>query len=98
MPNVFEQNTFEKAKALLKTCHRGELRDHAFGDREVFWMQGETEVASGYFGGTTQEVYIHEEFGGGSFQDHEALELAEQGSDVIITRNDETGPDYYGGP
>jgi hypothetical protein len=51
--------TLDEAKTLLDACEREELRDHAFGDREVSWFRkgvtdarGERiEVASGYQGG-----------------------------------------------
>lgn len=102
--NVFDQDaeprnglTFEEAKDLLRKCERRELRDHAFGDREVCWMMGDDEVAEGYFGGSTRNVYIHEEYGGGTFDGIDAKALVECGSSASFERNDETGPDYYGG-
>jgi len=42
--------TLNKAKVLLSTAVRSELRDHAFGDREIYWDVNGKEVASGYFG------------------------------------------------
>jgi hypothetical protein len=96
--NVFEQNDFEAARRLLQGCVRTELRDHAFCDREIFWTQGQQEVATGYFGGSTQSIDIHTEFGGGHFIDEEAVALVDLGVEGVISRNDETGPDYYGGP
>jgi hypothetical protein len=90
--------TFEEAMKLLGSCKRYESRDHYFNDREVYWSRGDSEVAEGYFGGGSGSVYIHEEFGGGSFIGEEARELATRGSDPEIGRNDETGPDFYAGP
>jgi len=92
-----EPMTFERASNLLGVCTRYESRDHAFGDREVFWRRGEVEVADGYFGGGDAEVFIHEDFGGGAFKGDEARRLAERGSMVVLGRNDETGPDEYRG-
>jgi len=90
--------TFEEAKNLLGMCKRYESRDHAFNDREVYWRRNGEEVADGYFGGGTGEVYIHEEFGGGTFIGEEARALVARGIDPEIGRNDETGPDFYAGP
>jgi hypothetical protein len=47
-----------QAVLLLQNTVRDELKDHAFGDREVFWMKSGIEVASGYFSGDTREVFI----------------------------------------
>lgn len=98
--NVFENTplTLQDAIKLLGRCTRYESRDHAFGDREVFWrdIDGE-EVADGYFGGGSANVYIHEQFGGGAFEGSDARNLVQCGRDSVIGRNDETGPDYYEG-
>lgn len=80
------------AKTELNMCERQELRDHAFGDVEIFWMRGEEEWASGYFGGGTAEVYLPE---GISFKGSEAHELRRCGTRGVISRNDETGPDEF---
>jgi hypothetical protein len=92
-----EPMTFEQAKNLLGMCKRFELRDHAFGDREVYWKREDVEVGEGYFGGGSSEVYINEEFGGVTFRGEEARALSKCGIDVTIGRNDETGPDIYRG-
>ena len=92
-----EPMSFAEAKNLLGLCKRLENRDHYFSDREVFWVRGDVEVAEGYFGGGDASVYIHEEFGGRSFHGQEALDLSKVASIVEIGRNDETGPDEYGG-
>jgi len=90
--------TFEEASNLLGMCQRFESRDHAFNEREVFWRRGENEVADGYFGGGSAEVFIAADFGGGVFKGDEARKLAERGTNPVIGRNDETGPDEYRGP
>lgn len=100
--NVFDQpepelDDFKRAKEFLQGCQRLELRDHAFGDREITWMIGDEEVAGGYFGGGDKEVWIHEDHGGGLFHGTKARQLAVCGRDPIIGRNDETGPDEYEG-
>ncbi len=83
--------TLDEAKALLATCERDELRDHAFGDCEVYWMKGETEIASGYFGGEDAEVHIGETV----FIGVAAGELRTLGMRGFVERNDSTGPDTY---
>lgn len=81
-----------QAKEVLNGCVRDELRDHAFGDVEVFWMRDGEEIASGYFGGGTRQVYLA---GGNTFNDAEALELKMCGTSGVVNRNDETGPDTF---
>lgn len=103
--NVFDQPepntgpmTLEYASNLLGMCKRFELRDHAFGDRELCWFREEVEVADGYFGSGGCEVHIHAEFGGGgSFIGEAAKQLATRGKEAVYERNDETGPDDYRG-
>lgn len=85
--------TFQEAKDLLNTCQRTELRDHAFGDREVYWYKDEEVVADGYFGGTG--VSMVDIIDGGTFQGKEARELALCGTLAEVKRNDSTGPDDY---
>ena len=79
--------TFEQAKALLNDCERDELRDHAFGDAEVYWMLSGEEVASGYFGIEAQEVYVN----GLVFRGDEARELRQCGTCGRVERNDAAG-------
>lgn len=90
----------EEAKHYLSQFKRIELRDHAFSDREIEWLDssGNTK-AYGYFGGAECSVAIGD---GGAprfdFIGDAAKELAECGSEVVIGRNDTCGPDIYGGP
>lgn len=88
--------TFQEAHNLLSQCYRDELRDHAFGDREVTWRrQDGTEVAYGYFG-ESASVSIRNLQGADSlFEDNEARRLSVVGPVGTIERNDETGPDNY---
>jgi hypothetical protein len=89
--------TLNEAKALLSTTKRSELRDHAFGDCEVYWeREGETaelgnEVAYGYFGGDGAQVTIGE----AHFTHEEARQLRQCGSLGAVGRNDSTGPATY---
>ena len=103
--------TYEEAAELLSGCVRDELRDHAFGDAEVYWLHNGLEVGFGYFG-KEAEVSI---WGCGPnlpiagtdppvscplstamhFTGSEALKLWKCGSRVVISRNDETGPDEF---
>ena len=79
--------TLEQAKNELKDTVRHELRDHAFGDREVTWMRGENELASGYFGSSGSEVSV----GGVGFDGADARALLECGT-LSVSRNDSSGP------
>lgn len=94
----------KEAKDILNTCERQELRDHAFGDVEVFWirecqeMQQDEEVATGYFGGGSASVSValpgtQDQFA--HFEGSEARELKACGAVGHISRNDETGPDVF---
>jgi hypothetical protein len=82
---------FETAKTFLNNSVRSELRDHAFGDVEMFWSRGKEEVGTGYFGGGTSEVYVQ----GTTFTGQEAHDLRKCGVEGEIHRNDETGPDLF---
>lgn len=81
-----------EAKALLDTCIREELRDHAFGDVEMFWNKDGVPIASGYFGGVYADVCINHK---SSFKNDEARELRNCGTEGHIERNDETGPTEF---
>jgi len=53
-----------EAKKLLSSTVRGELRDHAFGDREVTWFVVKdglivAQAAEGYFGGGSSGVSVY---------------------------------------
>lgn len=101
--------TFEQAKHLLSLAEREELRDHAFGDAEVYWFapfQGRrVEVACGFFGGGHNGVSLYnlrkmaldepEYETVGDFKDEDARELRKCGKLGRVDRNDETGPDDY---
>lgn len=85
--------TLDEAKALLATCVRSELRDHYFGDAEVYWEKDGAEIAVGYFGETAQIVFE----GAARFDGDEARELRRCGTKGTYERNDSTGPDTYRG-
>lgn len=91
----------EYAKTLLRGCVRAELRDHAFGDAEVFWIdEHKREVATGYFGGDDSSVTVNdlEDETGQTFyffKGEDARALRECGTEGPISRNDETGPDEF---
>lgn len=89
--------TYAEAYKLLCEASRHEVRDHVFGDREVYWKLGELEIADGYFGGGSAEVHITYEEDGTSFRGEDARQLVECGREVHISRNDTTGPDHYVG-
>ena len=81
--------SFEEVQKILGTCERGENRDHAFGDREVYWSREGEDLAFGYFGGGTAVVGLDAE-GEASFSGDEAFELLKCGATVVIERNDST--------
>lgn len=80
--------TLPEAAEILASCERYELLDHAFGGREVDWINEDGHIASGYFSGYTFSVSI----GKSDFSGPEALYLVTIGKRVHIDRNVETGP------
>ena len=91
--------TLDEAKDRLNACVRESLVDHAFSDAEIYWMDGETEVAVGYFGLDARGVTI----GDARFVDDEASELLSCGRrgrvgakrrarEPPLTLDDLTGP------
>lgn len=88
---------FADARALLESCTRNELRDHAFGDTEISWMKDGREVAGGYFSGRNADVWIRvdEDSTIVGFEDMEARQLRDYGIPGQIFRNDETGPKEF---
>lgn len=79
------------AKTLLNTAQRDELRDHAFGDCEVYWSKDNDDIAAGYFGSDEESVQI----GSVVFTGADARALRQCGSTGRVGRNDSTGPDEY---
>jgi len=99
---------FERAILLLKDKYRHELRDHAFGDREIWWTTipdpNGQEVADGYIAGINNAsvgVQLNAPHIGGEDQDwtsfagEQALYLSSLGIRCSVSRNDETGPERY---
>lgn len=82
-----------EAKELLDSCDRSELRDHAFGDVEVFWSKDHEEIGGGFFGGGNASVWISGK--DTAFDNDEARSLRECGKLVAVERNDETGPENF---
>lgn len=80
------------ARQRLVGTTRYELRDHAFGDREVTWMRGDQNIAGGYFGGGHADVWF--EGLEAKFSGDDARSLLDCGT-LSVSRNDETGPDTY---
>lgn len=81
----------EDAKKILNVCIRHELRDHAFGDAEVYWFYGGKEIAFGYRG-RNPEVSLTPI---SRFEGNEARELLDCGIEGEVTRNDEVGPEDF---
>lgn len=86
--------TKEEAFEKLSQCERHELRDHAFGDREITWIKNDLVVAAGYFGSTCNIGFVLEKeyF---YFEGHDAVYLSSAGTVSSIERNDSTGPEKY---
>lgn len=102
--------TIDQAKTLLDAAERSELRDHAFGDVEIYWyatFQGKRiEVAAGYFGSGQHDgvtIYNPRKLLGedivyeavASFNGKESWVLRNCGTEGDIGRNDSTGPDEF---
>lgn len=83
---------FDEAKFILERAERHELRDHAFGDMEVFWRKDEKIVATGYFGVSSRRINM---MNGGIFSGDEAMILKECGNLAGVDRNDTTGPEDF---
>lgn len=82
--------TYEQAIELLSECNRSELRDHAFGDKEVYFETKDgNSVAEGYSGSSAVSVNIGET----EFVDDEARHLLTLGTLVNVERNDAGGDD-----
>jgi hypothetical protein len=93
----------QEATELLSTCVRSELRDHAFGDSEIYWSLLGEPIAEGYFGSGSASVSVFTSSteastlpdGEETFEGDEAHQLRRCGVEGEIERNDETGPDEY---
>lgn len=86
--------TYDDAVKLLSTSTRDELRDHAFGDREVYWTNSfDQQVATGYVGSGACEI----DFLGFDvrFEEDQYRDLINLGQVGKVERNDETGPEEF---
>ena len=84
--------TFDLAREILKESIRDELRDRAFGDKEIYWRNNYGQlVATGYVGSSGSECGM-----AGfdvSFSEAEARDLACLGTLGEVERNDSMGDD-----
>lgn len=93
--------TLADALSLLNLCTRSELRDHAFGDREVTWTDAAGNGVGFYCnsGKPPHHVYITRFDGNGdeveSAEFPATSQMMQTGMVCIIERNDSTGPDNY---
>ena len=89
-----ETMDYDKACELLAKCTRHELRDHAFNDRELTWVDGYGHLialgGAGSSGYSVQMMGFKEEF-----TESQARTMIDLGTLGEIERNDETGPDEY---
>lgn len=86
----------EEAKKLLDGAKRHELKDHAFGDVEVYWVKGK-EIACGYFnGGPADSVSVFKPTEDATtFDGDDARALRQCGTLGEVSRNDSSGPDAF---
>ena len=91
--------TFEQAKELLAGCERRELKDHAFGDREIYFTKDDKNVAEGYSGSGGPSIMIfgerEDQEDATHFNGSEASELNGLGTYMGSERNDSTGPEEF---
>lgn len=93
-PDVLEATTwprlemdFDLAAKILSESIRDELRDHAFGDKEIYWRNNYGhQVATGYVGSSGAECAM--DGFDVSFSEAEARELAKLGTLGQVERND----------
>ena len=96
----------QRAIEVLSRSTRQELRDHAFGDVEIYWVdynipgehEGGTEVGFAYIGGPGKNlIHVTDPVNGDKtdFGENDFRALRNLGSSVRIDRNDETGPDRF---
>ena len=92
----------EELKKLLSESTRSELRDHAFGDREIYWKHPVLgDFAKGYSGPGAPGLFVYDKDDEGA--GYEVSETDEVNiSDLFklgirgqVERNDSTGPDTY---
>ena len=90
--------TLDEAKKQLNSCERDELRDHAFGDREISWFRKDAsgqrhEVAGGYQGNSGTDVSFLGTGPNAGFTGDDARSLLSCGTLTASERNDTTGDD-----
>ena len=84
--------TFDEAKTKLAQCNRAELRDHYFGDKEVYFTDKTgNAVAEGYDGTCSTTLHFSD---GSVFADTEAVTLIKLGTLIRVERNDSQVEDY----
>jgi len=89
-----------EVKVLLDQCKRNELRDHAFGDREIYWLHPTLGyIAFGYSGPNVEFTMNNEKGEAIEFNpplsETDIRSLFTHGNPDKIIRNDSTGPDTY---
>lgn len=78
--------TLDEAVAFLSGCVRDELRDYAFGDSEVSWLDDRgVVVADGYFGRLSRVSLVGKNV---VFGDADARKLRDVGRRGGVERND----------
>lgn len=100
-PNKIVTIALERVQLLLSESRRTELRDHAFGDRELNWYHPiYGPIASAYSGSSGNTISVRYEEAG-KIHYFESLDYTETrtlfllGTLARIERNDSTGPNKY---
>lgn len=77
--------TYDEAVELLTNAKRSELRDHFFGDKEVYFTSDDDRsIAEGYSGNSAVSIMVQ----GTEFTGDQAAELLTLGTLVAVERND----------
>lgn len=90
--------SIEDAKAILTDCTRNELRDYAFGDKEVTFVNKGDIVAEGYEGTVGTYLTVFHDGSETSFTGVDALTLLHYGQlGVVSFNNSPTAAESEGG-
>jgi hypothetical protein len=54
--------TLEKAKVILSTCRRNEIRDYNLGDAIVYWNNDSFIIAEGYYIRGRSSVWLYDDY------------------------------------
>lgn len=85
-----------QVKEVLTKSIRSELRDHAFGDKEITWnLPDGTMVAEAYVGSCSEFSYSHDKVVYSTINYAIVDEISKLGIRGSESRNDSSGPDEF---